>query len=251
MEWQDTGTIISVRKHGETSTIVDVLTERHGRHAGLVRGGAGRKLAPTLQPGTQVDVEWRARLEEHLGAYGIEPVQSRAAILSNRLALSAMGSVCALVNFAFPERMSMPRLYGATVHLFDQMAAGGAWLSDYALWEYAVLEELGYGLDLDNCAATGVQQDLIYVSPKSGRAVSRAAGADWADRMLPLPRFLRAQTATKEVVEVLDALKTTGYFLQTRLAPALGNRPLPDARARFVSVLQKIADKSQDVTHAS
>jgi DNA repair protein RecO (recombination protein O) len=243
MEWQDTGTIISVRKHGENSTIVDVLTQSHGRHAGLVRGGAGRKLAPILQPGTQVDVEWRARLEEHLGTYNIEPIQSRAAILSNRLALSAMGSVCALVNFSFPERMSLPRLYGVTINLFDQMASGGAWLSDYALWEYAVLEELGYGLDLESCAATGVRQDLIYVSPKSGRAVSRQAGADWADRMLPLPRFLRAQTATKEAAEVLDALKTTGYFLERRLAPALGNRPLPGARSRFLTVLHKTSNK--------
>lgn len=243
MEWQGTGVIISVRKHGETSTIVDVLTESHGRHAGLVRGGAGRKLAPILQPGTQVDVEWRARLEEHLGNYNIEPIQSRAAILSDRLALSAMGSICALVNFAFPERLALPRLYVATINLFDQMAAGRAWLSDYALWEYAVLEELGYGLDLDSCAATGVMQDLIYVSPKSGRAVSREAGAKWADRMLPLPRFLRAQTASKEASEVLDALKTTGYFLERRLAPALGNRPLPDARGRFLSVLTKTVMK--------
>ena len=239
MEWQDTGTIISVRKHGETSTIVDVLTEDHGRHAGIVRGGASRKLAPVLQPGTQVDVEWRARLEEHLGSYIIEPTQSRATILSDRLALSAMGSVCGLVNFAVPERMPFPSLYQATINMLDQMATGGAWLSDYALWEYAVLEELGYGLDLNSCAATGVMQDLIYVSPKSGRAVSAAAGAEWANRMLPLPRFLRAQTASKEAAEVLDALKTTGYFLEQRLAPALGNRPLPDARARFLSVLTK------------
>ncbi len=243
MEWQGTGVIISVRKHGETSTIVDVLTENHGRHAGLVRGGAGRKLAPILQPGTQVDAEWRARLEEHLGSYTLEPIKSRATILSDRLALSAMGSVCALINFAFPERMALPRLYAVTVALLDQMAVGGAWLSDYALWEHAVLEELGYGLDLDSCAATGVQQDLIYVSPKSGRAVSASAGAEWSDRLLPLPRFLRAQTATKEATEVLDALKTTGYFLENRLASALGNRTLPDARARFLAVLTKTAMK--------
>ena len=108
-----------------------------------------------------------------------------------------------------------------------------------------MLEELGYGLDLESCAATGVQQDLIYVSPKSGRAVSRKAGANWADRMLPLPRFLRAQTATKEAAEVLDALKTTGYFLEQRLAPALGNRPLPDARARFLTVLTKTVMKGK------
>jgi DNA repair protein RecO (recombination protein O) len=245
MEWQGTGVIISVRKHGESSTIVDVLTESHGRHAGLVRGGAGRKLAPILQPGTQVDVEWRARLEDHLGNYTIEPVKSRTTILSDRLALSAMGSICALVNFAFPERLAMAQLYAVTVNLFDQMAEGGAWLPDYALWEYAVLEELGYGLDLESCAATGVRQDLIYVSPKSGRAVSAIAGADWADRMLPLPRFLRAQTATKDASEVLDALKTTGYFLAHRVAPALGNRPLPDARMRFLDVLTKAVKKGR------
>ena len=242
MEWQDTGTIISVRKHGENSTIVDVLTQTHGRHAGLVRGGAGRKLAPILQPGTQVDVEWRARLEDHLGTYNIEPIQSRTTILSNRLALSAMGSVCALVNFSFPERMALPRLYAVTINLFDQMAAGGAWLSDYALWEYTVLEELGYGLDLESCAATGVQQDLIYVSPKSGRAVSKDAGANWADKMLALPPFL--QIATEPLSQnpshsdLSNGLELTRFFLDRHIYLPRGIRP-PDERAGFIKTIEK------------
>jgi len=243
MEWQDTGIIISVRKHGELSTIVDVLTEKHGRHAGMVRGGASRRLAPILQPGTQVAVEWNARLEDHLGTYRLEPTQSRSAILSDRLALSAMGSIFSLVNFAFPERLPFKALYQGTVELLDAMNASHSWLSAYAVWELAVLDALGYGLDLTSCAATGVTQDLIYVSPKSGRSVSRRAGADWADRMLPLPTFLRNGYTSSDANEILNALRTTGYFLEKRLAPALGNRPLPQARARFITVLTKTAQK--------
>lgn len=240
MEWTDEGVIVSLRAHGETSAIVDVLTAEHGRHAGVVRGGASRKMKPVLQPGTQVSVTWRARLADHLGSYRVEPLRSRTRLLGDRAALAGLGAVCALVRFGFPERMELPDLYLATVELIERMEADENWVVHYALWEMTLLEDLGYGLDLSACAVTGQGDELIYVSPKSGRAVSRAAGAEWVDRLLPLPAFLRDQTTQARWVEVMDALKTTGYFLERRLAPALGDRPLPEARARMIGALMRM-----------
>ena len=234
--------IVSVRPHGETAAIVEVLTADHGRHAGVVHGGMSRKKTPILQPGNQVQVEWRARLEEHLGRFHVELTQSRSAILSDRRALAALGSVCALVAFAAPERMNLPGVYGPTLELVDGLLTGNdSWHADYALWEMLLLEELGYGLDLSSCAATGGTQDLAYVSPKSGRAVSRAGGAPFAEKLLPLPLFLRAGEIAGGVSgeDVLAALRTTGFFLERWLAPALGNRPLPGARDRLIGALRR------------
>lgn len=243
MEWRDTGMILNVRPHGETAAILEVLTERHGRHAGVVQGGTSRKKTPILQPGNQVEVEWRARLEEHIGSYRVELLQSRTAVLSDRRALAAMGSVTALLSFALPERMELPGVYAPTLALVDRLlTSDDSWLSDYARWEMTVLEELGYGLDLSACAASGVTDDLIYVSPKSGRAVSRAAGAPYADKLLPLPEFLSAhEDAAPD--QVVAALTMTGYFWDRWLAPALGERPLPGARARFVAAVRKLSER--------
>lgn len=239
MDWTDEGVIVSLRGHGETSAIIDVLTTEHGRHAGIVRGGASRKMQPILQPGTQVAVTWRARLADHLGSYRVEPVRSRTRMLSDRAALAGLGSVCALVCFAFPERMALPQLYHQTLDLIDRIEADDNWAVHYVLWEMLVLDDLGFGLDLSDCAATGTTEDLVYVSPMSGHAVSRAAGEPFHDRMLPLPRFLREQSTQARWAELTAALKTTGYFLERRLAPALGDRPLPDARARLLAALAR------------
>lgn len=239
MEWRDQGVVVAVRKHGETAAIIEVFTREHGRHAGLVRGGASRKMTPVLQPGQQVEVEWRARLEDHLGNFRVEPLQSRANVLSNRLSLGGLTSICAMISFALPERMVMPFLYDRTRHLLDAISSGEDWLPLYALWERIVLEELGFGLDLSECAATGVTQELIYVSPKSGRSVSREGGQEYVDRLLPLPRFLRDGDTVSQPGDVESALKTTGYFLEQWLARSLGDRGLPEARNRFVLTLKK------------
>ena len=240
MEWRGEGMITAVRKHGETAAIVEVLTRDHGRHAGVVHGGASRKQAPVLQAGNQVEVEWRARLEEHLGTFRVELLTSRTNIMADRRALAALSSVCALVGFAVPERMELPQVYEDTLALIEDLAAGADWLSHYVHWEMQMLEHLGYGLDLGRCAATGVSTDLIYVSPKSGCAVSRNGAGDYRDRMLPLPAFLRDGThASGGLAEVLDGLRMTGYFWENWVAPALGNRPLPAARDRFVGGLHK------------
>lgn len=238
MEWRDEGALLSVRGHGESAAIIEVFTARHGRHAGVVRGGGGRRMAPVLQLGAQLDLTWKARLDEHLGAFAVEPIQSRAAgMLGDRCALSGLTAVCALLCFALPEREPQAALYAGSLALLDRLGAGPGWEPDYLFWEIGLLETLGYGLDLDRCAVTGSRDDLIYVSPKSGRAVSRAGAGDWADRLLPLPPCLRgAAGATR--AEVIAGLRVSGHFLATRLAPALGERPLPEARRRLVGLLE-------------
>lgn len=239
MDWRDEGALLSVRPHGESSAIIEVFTAGHGRHAGIVRGGTSRRMAPILQPGTQLGVEWHARLEEHLGTYRVEPLKSRAvAVMGERRALYGLGATCALLSFALPEREPHPGLYTATQSLLDAFGTDSRWPALYLLWEKALLEELGFALDLGSCAATGSTEDLAYVSPKTGRAVSRAGAGAWADRLLPLPPALLG-TPGAAPRDILDGLRTTGYFLEAWLAPALGDRKLPAARERFVSLLAR------------
>ncbi len=238
MDWRDEGALLSVRSHGETAAIIEVFTAEHGRHAGVVRGGTSRKVAPILQPGAQIDVTWRGRLEEHIGTFTVEPIRSRAGLLSDRLALGALNSVCALLHFALPEREAHPDLYAASIALLNQLGDGPNWVLAYLRWELFLLEELGYGLDLTRCAVTGSRDDLAFVSPKSGRAVARGAAGEWADRLLPLPACLLGQgPASPE--ETRQGLSLTGYFLEHRLAHDLGTRPLPEARRRFVEMLAR------------
>ncbi len=238
MEWRDEGILIAVRRHGESAAIIEVFTEGHGRHAGVVRGGGSRRMAPWLQPGAQLSLEWSARLEDHLGHFRADPVKSRAgALMGERAALAAFGSVAALISASLPEREAHPVLYARTLELVDAMGSDPDWPARYALWELALLAELGFGLDLSACAATGVVEDLIYVSPKSGRAVSRAAGGPWADRLLALPGFLRAGTARADAAALAEALALTGHFLEARLAAFLPRERLPEARTRAVAAL--------------
>ena len=238
MDWRDEGVLLAVRRHGETSSIIEVFTLGHGRHAGIVHGGASRRLAPLLQPGAQLDVAWRARLDEHLGSYAVEPLRSRAALMSDRLALAGLNSICALLTFLLPEREAHGALYGATIGLLDRIGAGEGWAVDYLRWELGLLEEMGYGLDLSACAVTGSRDDLAYVSPKSGRAVAREAAGEWEDRLLPLPACLLGQ-GPAAAGDIADGLRLTGYFLEHRIAPDLGNRPLPEARRRLVTLLSR------------
>ena len=233
MDWRDQGIILSTRKHGETSVILEVFTPMQGRHAGVVRGGISRKMTPILQPGGQVDLHWRARLEEHIGSFSVEPLRSRADALSDRLALAGLNAVTALLSFALPEREPHEALYARTEPLLDLLGQNDLWPLAYLRWEMALLEDLGYGLDLESCAVTGTTENLIYISPKSGRAVSKQGAGDWADRLLPLVPCLKGQGDSGDQA-ILEALHVTGYFLEHKLAASLGNRPLPEARARFV-----------------
>jgi DNA repair protein RecO (recombination protein O) len=237
--WREEGTLLGVRRHGETSAIIEVFTEGHGRHVGVVRGGASRKLAPVLQPGAQLDVAWSARLDEHIGTFTVEPLKSRAAVvMSDRLALAGLNAVTALLSFSLPEREPHDLLYRRSLALFDLLGTNEAWPVIYLRWELLLLEEMGFGLDLGRCAVTGARDDLVYVSPKSGRAVSAQGAGDWADRLLPLPPILMGQ-GVGPTAEVLDGLRTTGHFLAHWLAPALGDNPLPEARQRLVDALAR------------
>ncbi|MGP6087047.1 DNA repair protein RecO [Antarctobacter jejuensis] len=238
MDWRDTGILLNTRKHGETSLILEVFTPEHGRHAGVLRGGTSRKLAPHLQPGAQLDLSWRARLEDHIGSFTAEPLRSRAAsALSDRLALAGLNAVTALLAFCLPEREPHPGLYARSEKLLDLLPHPELWPLAYLHWELALLEEMGFGLDLSACAVTGASEGLAFVSPKSGRAVTHAGAGDWSDRLLPLPEVLLGRGEASDA-DILQALATTGYFMENRLAPELRDKPLPAARSAFLSRLR-------------
>ena len=239
MEWRDHGAVLSMRLHGETAAIIEVFTAAHGRYAGVVRGGASRKMAAMLQPGSQVQVTWAARLDLHLGTFVVEPLQSRAAIMADRLALAGLNSICALLHLALPERDPHPALWAKTMALLDMLTAAGDWPPAYLRWELELLEELGYGLDLTRCAITGSREDLAFVSPRTGRAVARGAAGDWAVRLLPLPPSLLGQGPATGA-ELAQGLALTGHFLAKGLQAVLHDRPLPTARARLLLMLARV-----------
>jgi DNA repair protein RecO (recombination protein O) len=237
MDWRDEGLLLSMRPHGESAAIIEVLTAAHGRHAGVVRGGASRKMAASLQPGTGLALEWRARLDDHIGSFTVEPLRSRAHLMSDRLALSGLLSACALLRVALAEREPHPGLWPVTLALFDTLGEPG-WTAAYLRWELTLLDELGFGLDLTACAVTGATEGLVFVSPKTGRAVTKAGAAEWSDRLLPLPPGLTG-TAALTPAEVLQGLHLTGFFLDRGLRPVLHEKPLPEARARLIDLLSR------------
>lgn len=238
MEWRDEGVLLSMVAHGEGSAIIEVFTAAHGRHKGVVRGGASRKVAAMMQAGSQLAVTWRARLDQHIGAFVVEPVASRAGMLADPLALLGLGSVVALVHMALPERAAHRALYARTITLLDMMAQGEDWILPYLAWEMLLLEEIGFGLDLGRCAVTGARDDLAFVSPRTGRAVSRGAAGDWAAKLLPLPACLLGQGAATRA-EVIQGLGVTGHFLDREVGALTRAGVLPPARARLIARLSR------------
>lgn len=245
MEWRDEGMLLGLRRYGESSAILDVLTAGHGRHAGLVRGARAKGMAAVLQPGAQLSLEWRARLADHLGHFRVDPIAGRAgAILTDRPRLAALNAICGLLVTMLPEREPQPGLYEATIALADRLArAEPNWAADYACWELDLLTTLGFGLDLAACAATGQSDELAYVSPRTGRAVSRAAGAEWAGRMLRLPVFLIGGAASPDDAAVDDALTLTGWFLLNWACPAIEREALPESRTRLADLIARAAGR--------
>lgn len=241
MEWKDQGVVIARRHHGENAAIVSLLTRDHGRHLGLVRGGAGRRAVGVYQPGNLVSAVWRGRLEEHLGSYACEPAQSFAArVMDDASRLGALLSVCAIVDAALPEREPHRTLYEATINLLD-MLESDAWAAEYVRWECRCLADLGFGLDLTQCAVTGESGELVYVSPRSGRAVSREAGRPYADKLFPLPGFLNGGGAVvPTAASIVAGLEITGHFLERNVLAA-SSRPMPSARIQFVDRLRRSA----------
>jgi DNA repair protein RecO (recombination protein O) len=238
MDWSDTAIVLSVRALGESGAIVEALTRDHGRHLGLVRGGASRRMKPVLQPGNTLAVHWRARLSEHLGSFAVELAQARAGtLMEGREALAGLNAFAAVAAAATPEREAHAPVYLGAEILLDAMIEDGIdhWGPLYVRWEAGLLDALGFGLDLSRCAATGRTDDLVYVSPRSGRAVSRGAGADYKDKLLRLPSFLLGSQNAVERADIAAGLKLTGYFLTERVLAPHG-KEMPAARARLESV---------------
>jgi DNA repair protein RecO (recombination protein O) len=236
MEWTDDAIVIATRPHGETSAVVTVLTREHGRHAGLVRGGAGKQARGAIQPGNRLQVTWKARLEEQLGNFAWE-LQSTEGTrwLADAGRLAAVSSACALIEATLPERESHPGAYAGFGALLGKLVEAD-WAGHYVRWELDLLAELGYGLDLSRCAATGTNDDLAFVSPRSGRAVSLSAGEPYRDRLLAMPRFL-GTGEMPEPEELWAGLTLTGHFLERWVFAAIG-KALPPARARLVAALK-------------
>jgi DNA repair protein RecO (recombination protein O) len=237
MQWTDEGIVLGVRRHGETSVILELMTQARGRHLGLVRGGAGRRLRGVLQPGNSLRATWRARLDDHLGNYAVEAINLRAAgYLSAAHAVHGVTHLAALCRL-LAEREPHARIHGELESILDALDDAAAVAPMIARFELAFLAELGFGLDLSSCAATGTAENLIYVSPRSGRAVSGAAGAAYQDKLLRLPAFLNeATTVPASAADLGDAFALTGFFLD-RYAFAPRGLAVPDARARFVSAV--------------
>lgn len=248
MQWSGEGIVLSARPLGENNILLEVLSEDQGRHMGVVRGGRSRKKRPILQTGNQLQLIWRARLSDHLGSFNVELVKARAAlVMDDAKALAGLSSICMLAGL-LAERELHPQIYNATLFVLDRLAARDhLWPALLVSWELGLLEELGFGLDLSACAATGSFDDLIYVSPKSGRAVSAAAGEPYKDRLLVLPDFLRLQGrgiytginfAPISPQDIARGFKLTGHFLEKHIYAQRG-QSLPDIRGRMIEMLRE------------
>jgi len=236
MEWSDDAIVLSVRAHGETSAIVETLTREHGRHSGLVRGGASRRARALLQPGNTLHAQWRARLSEHLGNFTLDLAAARAGtMMDNRASLIGLNAFTSVASAALPEREPHASVYLAAEILLDAMMEDGFdhWAPLFVRWETGLLNDLGFGLDLSRCAVTGSVDDLLYVSPRSGRAVSREAGEGYKSRLFALPPFLLgSQNASPDAADIAAGLRLTEHFLLERVLRPHG-RELPAARLRL------------------
>lgn len=232
MEWVDEGIVLAVRRLGETGVVADLLTREHGRHAGLVHGGISKTKRGILQPGNRVSCQWRSRLVEQLGAFRLELLDAHAARLFDDVGrLAALAAACALTEVAVPERVPHAGLYQSLAALLAALDSP-SWPSLYVRWELLLLAELGYGLDLSHCAATGVNDGLTFVSPKTGRAVSASAGEPYRDKLLALPAFL-VRGGDGNHHDIAAGLTLAGYFLERHvLVPH--QIAMPPARSRLV-----------------
>jgi DNA repair protein RecO (recombination protein O) len=238
MQWTDEGIVIGVRRHGEASAILELMTREHGRHLGLVRGGFGSRLKPVLQTGNSVSASWRARLDEHLGNYTVEPMRQRASnFFGAPHAIYGVSHLAAMMRL-LPERDPHAGLYSVFEEILDRLEDPLLAAPLVVRFELQLLTELGFGLDLSECVSTGATDELIYVSPKSGRAVSRDAGAPYADKMLQLPAFLRDLDTLPADGDVANGFALTGFFLERHVLQPRG-LTLTDERAHFIAALNR------------
>ncbi|MGH6734491.1 MAG: DNA repair protein RecO [Methyloceanibacter sp.] len=238
MDWVDDGIFLGGKPLGEANVVAELLTLSHGRHLGLVRGGRSRRIRPVLQPGNLVRVTWRARLSDHLGGFNVELMEAHAArALDDAAALAAIGTLAGLAKL-LPERDPHPELYAETLHVLRALDDRRIWPVLLVRWEFQLLQELGFGLDLSTCAVTGADHELTYVSPRSGRAVSRDAGQPYCDKLLKLPAFLLDDTAPVGNADIAAGFVLTGHFLERDVLEPHG-LTLPKARARLLDLLAR------------
>jgi len=245
VNFTDHGIILDARAHGETHAVAHILTETKGRWAGLVYGGQGKRMRPVLQPGNEVNVEWKGRGEDSLGHFTLEMARARAGdAMQNRLSLAGLSAACAMALACLPEREAHAPSYRAMAVLLDNLGDLDLWPALMARWELGLLAELGFGLTLERCAATGARDNLIYVSPRSACAVSAEAGEPYKDKLLPLPAFLRGG-GEATLQDALDGLRATGHFIETRILH-LSDKTLPEARIRLIELLRARQDASTE-----
>jgi DNA repair protein RecO (recombination protein O) len=235
MNWQDEALVLSLRPFGENGAVANLFTRNHGRHGGFVPGGQGRRARPAYEPGNEVVANWRARLSEQLGNLSCEAVRSPSAeLLGDPDRLAGLSAICSILETCLPEREAHPSLFEASRETLNSLGQEN-WLALYCVWENVLLADIGYGMDLSCCAATGRNDQLAYVSPKSGRAVSLSAGEAWKEKLLPLPGFLIGQGEADHPA-LLNSLRLTGFFLEKHIYAPEG-KSLPAARIRLVDRL--------------
>jgi DNA repair protein RecO (recombination protein O) len=247
MDWSDDGIVLGLRHYGENSAILEALTRAHGRHLGLVRGATSKRIKGALEPGNVLKLHWRARLDQQLGNYALELASARAAqFFHDGLKLAGLGAACAVVAATLPEREAHTRVFEALDALLTAAAEkpSPAWIEDYVRFELVLLEDLGFGLDLAQCAVTGAREGLAHVSPKSGRAVTADAGAPYRDKLLALPKFLTPEDGRPSAQDLVDGLALTGFFLE-RMAQDHHDASLPDARARLNERVAAVVSRSE------
>lgn len=245
LTWQDDAIVLVNRPHGEAHSVLSVITREHGRYAGLVRGGGGRRQSAALQSGNRVQAVWRARLADQLGQFTVELIDQPAALLfDDPPRLAALASACALIDLCLPEREPHEPVFVRMAALGGLLARRDDWSGLYVLFELALLTDLGFALDLSSCAVTGSREDLVYVSPRTGRAVSREAAGVYADRLLALPAFLRGDGPADDA-SALAGLRLTGHFLRRHMLEPL-DRLMPDARDRLIALLAKRAGEADN-----
>lgn len=243
IRWEDEGLIIGYRLHGETSAILELMTNAHGRHFGIVRGGASRKQAPHLQPGQLVSAVWSARLEDHLGTYAVQPQKSYlSALMTAPLALAGFQAMTSLLRFSLAERDPHPRLFQSVLTWLEHARLDDDILHTYLDFEILLLREAGFRLELRQCVVSGAREGLAYISPRTGHAVTKDAAGEYADRLLPYSKSFHSEGSLEDIVE---ALSVTEYFLTHWLASQLSKAALPDARGRFIDQLQKSVRKNR------
>ena len=241
VQWNDEGIVLDALKYGDNDAIVTVFTRERGLCRGVLKGGTRSKQRAMIEPGNKVQVEWNARLSEHLGTWHMELREEIASrVLSHRLKLTALGSLCAMLKLSLADQDAHPRLYAQLCHFLEAMQRDENWLAHYVQFELALLEESGFGLDLEQCAATGTRENLRYISPKSGRAVSANAGKPYHDRLLPFANILRGEVREGMLQDISDGLRVTGFFLQHWLLESLQSG-LPAIRQQFAEILVKTA----------